>query len=91
MRKYWVGLLISLAFAAGCVAGTRGMSVPDANAEGAHAVLEQRWAYFCFAEDNVEDVNFKANAAGARGWEMVAAAPENNQGSSIWCFRQPRP
>jgi len=74
-------------FAVGCVAGASNFAVPRAKA--AH-VVEQRWAYFCFDAATSDDVHFKANAAGARGWEMVSAAP-SNEGSAIWCFRQPRP
>jgi hypothetical protein len=88
MRPTLLGLSLLLTFAAGCVAGTKSGAVPEARA--GHEVIEQRWAYFCFEEGSAEQVNYKANAAGARGWEMVAAAP-SAQGTSIWCFRQPRP
>jgi hypothetical protein len=56
----------------------------------AASVEEQRWAYFCFDANGAEDVHFKANAAGARGWEMVSGVA-NDSGGSTWCFRQPRP
>jgi len=86
-RPLLVGLGISAVFVAGCVAGSAGLAVPKAKA--AH-VEEQRWAYFCFDAASTEDVHFKANAAGARGWEMVSGVP-NPGGGSTWCFRQPRP
>jgi hypothetical protein len=53
-------------------------------------VEEQRWAYFCFDASTADDVHFKANAAGARGWEMVSGV-SNGDGDMVWCFRQPRP
>ena len=87
MRGFLLGLSISVAFIAGCMAGASDFIVPDVRA--AH-VQEQRWAYFCFNADSVDDVHFKANAAGMRGWEMVTAST-NSEGSPIWCFRQPRP
>lgn len=90
MRGFLTGLSVSLAFIIGCVAGSSQFVVPKAHAEGEHVVVEQRWAYFCFDENNVDAVNFKANAAGARGWELVAASPRND-GVAVWCFRQPRP
>lgn len=87
MRGFLIGLSISLAFIVGCVAGSSRYGVPKAEAA---AVVEQRWAYFCFEAATVEDVSFKANAAGMRGWELVTSSMnQNNQ--TVWCFRQPRP
>jgi len=88
MRGFLFGMLVSMAFIGGCVAGASRYVVSPAKAS---YVVEQRWAYFCFQESNVDDVNFKANAAGARGWEMVVASGAGNAASNIWCFRQPRP
>jgi hypothetical protein len=87
MRQFLLGLGVSAVFVAGCVAGASSFAVPKAQAA---RVEEQRWAYFCFDAQTVDDVHFKANAAGARGWEMVSAGP-NESGQIIWCFRQPRP
>jgi hypothetical protein len=88
MRKQvWLGLAGVVVFVGGCVAGATGMAVPKAKA--AH-VEEQRWAYFCFDATSTDDIHFKANAAGARGWEMVSGVT-NPGGGSTWCFRQPRP
>ena len=87
MRQFLLGLGVSAIFAAGCVAGASNLAVPKAKAA---YVEEQRWAYFCFEAATADDVHFKANAAGARGWEMVSAAA-NAEGEIIWCFRQPRP
>ncbi len=88
MRGFLIGLLVSLAFIGGCVAGASRLAVPQAKAS---YVVEQRWAYFCFQDSNVDDVNYKANAAGARGWELVAASGSGGGNDAIWCFRQPRP
>ena len=71
MRGLLIGLSVTLAFIRGCVAGASRMALPPAKAS---YVVEQRWAYFCFQDSNVDDVNYKANAAGARGWELVAAS-----------------
>ena len=87
MRQFLLGLGVSAIFAAGCVAGASNLAVPKAKAA---YVEEQRWAYFCFEANTVDDAHFKANAAGARGWEMVSAAA-NSGGQIIWCVRQPRP
>ena len=88
MRGLLIGLLVSLAFIGGCVAGASRLAVPPAQAS---YVVEQRWAYFCFQDSNVDDINYKANAAGARGWELVAASGSASGNDTIWCFRQPRP
>jgi len=87
MRQFLLGLGASAIFGVGCVAGASNFVVPKAKAA---YVEEQRWAYFCFDASTADDVHFKANAAGARGWEMVSAAT-NSDGEVIWCFRQPRP
>ncbi len=87
MRQFLLGLSASAVFVVGCVAGASNLMVPKAKAA---RVEEQRWAYFCFDANTSDDVHFKANAAGARGWEMVSAS-SNNDGNIIWCFRQPRP
>jgi hypothetical protein len=88
MRKFLLGLGLVAVFAAGCVAGASNLAVPKARA--AH-VEEQRWAYFCVDAQSTEDIHFKANAAGARGWEMVSGVSYPGGSSSTWCFRQPRP
>lgn len=87
LRKVLLGVSVSSAFVIGCVAGAARSTVPKAEAA---YVIEQRWEYFCFAEERAERVQEKANAAGARGWEMVAAAP-GEDGKPVWCFRLPRP
>lgn len=86
MRKFLLGLGLSAAFAAGCVAGASHFVVPKAQA----ADDAPRWAYFCFNATTADDVHAKANAAGAKGWEMVSASPGTG-GEVIWCFRQLRP
>jgi len=87
MRGFLIGISVSLAFIVGCVAGSSRYGVPRAEAS---AVVEQRWAYFCFEADTVDDVHYKANAAGLRGWELVTSST-NQAGQVIWCFRQPKP
>jgi hypothetical protein len=89
MRQFLLGLGGSALFAAGYMAGTAGLALPKAEAASA---VERRWAYFCFDSSSAEDVHTKANAAGVRGWEMASAAPApSKDGSSIWCFKQPKP
>ena len=88
MRGFLLGLSVSLAFIVGCVTGSTGALLPRAEAE---VVVEQRWAYFCFERADVDDINDMANGAGARGWELVAAADGGKEGAPVWCFRQPRP
>ena len=87
MRKILIAVALGAVFGAGCVAGAASLAVHKADAA---YVQEQRWAYFCFQADSVDDVHYKANAAGRRGWEMVAASPSSS-GGPIWCFRQPQP
>jgi len=87
MRGFLIGLSISLAFIVGCAVSSTRYGVPKAQAQ---AVVEQRWSYFCFEAASVDDVNFKANAAGMRGWELVASNTASS-GQMVWCFRQPRP
>ncbi len=86
MRGFVIGLGVSLTFILGCATGASSYGVRRAQA----AVVEQRWAYFCFDANTVDDVNVKANAAGMRGWELVTSSI-NTSGQSVWCFRQPRP
>ena len=76
MRGFLIGLSISLAFIVGCVASSTRYGVPKAEAA---AVVEQRWSYFCVEAASVDDVNFKANAAGMRGWEMVGLDHQQRQ------------
>ena len=87
MRGFLIGLTVSLAFIVGCVAGSTRHGVASAEAA---AVVEQRWAYFCFEAASVADVSFKANAAGMRGWELVTSTTATT-GEMVFCFRQPRP
>lgn len=87
MRGFLIGISISVAFIVGCMAGSSRYGVPRAEAA---AVVEQRWSYLCFEASTVDDVQYKANAAGLRGWDLVASSTNAN-GQIIWCFRQPRP
>ena len=85
MRQFLLGLGASAIFGVGCVAGASNFAVPKAKAA---YVEEQRWAYFCFDATSADDVHSKANAAGARGWEMVSGVAGPN--GMVWCFRQAR-
>ena len=87
MRQFLLGLSVSAVFIAGCVAGASNLGVPKAQAARS---ADQRWSYFCFEAGSADDVHNKANAAGARGWEMVAATTSHD-GQAVWCFRQPAP
>jgi hypothetical protein len=93
MRQFLLGLGVSAVFVAGCVAGASTLAVPKARAATGE---EQRWAYFCFDASSSEDVHEKANAAGARGWQMVSGVTRpskdgDGDGAMVWCFKQPRP
>ena len=87
MRGFLIGLSVSLAFIVGCVASSTRYGVSKAEAA---AVVEQRWSYFCFESSNVDDLSFKANAAGLRGWDLVTSTTKP-EGAIVACFRQPRP
>jgi hypothetical protein len=87
MRGFLIGVSVSLAFIVGCVTGSTRYGVPRAEAA---AVVEQRFSYLCFDANTVDDVNFKANAAGLRGWDLVSSSLTSS-GQTVWCFRQPRP
>lgn len=43
-------------------------------------------AYLCFDGADAGEVMRKANEAGERGWQLVAAAPGRR--GSVWCFEQ---
>jgi hypothetical protein len=88
MRQFLLGVGLSAVFAVGCVAGATNLVIPKAKAAPSEG---QRWAYFCFDAQGAEDVHAKANAAGARGWEMVAGVGSSGSGAATWCFRQARP
>jgi len=85
MRKLLLGLGISAVFVAGCVAGASNLGVKSAQASDPS---EQRWAYLCVDARTADDVHVKANAAGAKGWEMVSAGAGDDS-QLIWCFRRP--
>lgn len=81
MRGLVVGLSVSGAFVAGCVAAQ--FMVPPARAAGV-----QKWDYFCFEEADAVAVTRKAKKAGTEGWEMVAVDTGGNM-DSTWCFKRP--
>jgi len=78
-------LLLALVFIVGCAVGGAAsqLAVPAARAQGI-----QKWEYFCFEENDTEDIMAKANQAGAQGWEMGGAAGSGRNVS--WCFKRHR-
>jgi len=88
MRGFLLGLSVSFAFVAGCVAGSTQLALTQAKA--GHEVVEQRWRYQCLEVENVDNLKAKADGLGKLGWEMVTAVPLPEH-RSIWCFRQPQP
>jgi hypothetical protein len=81
MRRIFLAVAAGAWSAAGCALG--GAALPDAKA----TQPEARWSYLCFEAATVDEVQLKANAAGAQGWEMSSAA--SGQGAkTVWCFRQ---
>lgn len=81
------GVGVGMVFLVGCaVGGAAGrFVVPPANAQQTSVT---RWEYFCFEEYRTDNILPKANAAGAKGWEMVGADGGGNSGS--WCFKRPK-
>lgn len=88
MRTLKFTVSISLAFLAGCVAGTSPLVI--SKAEAGHEVVEQRWRYECLEIQDTDNLKVKADGLGKLGWEMVTAVPKGD-GTSVWCFRQPQP
>lgn len=89
MRRFTVGLLLSIAFAVGCVASQ--LVVPRARAEasgsGAGVPPRQRWEYICV--DGWAGVTHSANQLGKEGWEMASAAGTSDH--MMWCFKRALP
>ena len=83
-KSFLMGLSLSVAFVAGCVAQSVMAPIPPARA-GADV---QRWEYLCIDESGGEEVTEQANRAGAQGWELVAAG--KNTRDISWCFKRPR-
>jgi hypothetical protein len=82
---------VALVFVAGCAVGgaSARFVVPSASAQQAATLT--KWEYMCFGgEIRVDEVEVKAKAAGAQGWEMAGSlAPPSSDGSS-WCFKRPK-
>jgi hypothetical protein len=90
MRQFLLGLGGCALFVAGCVAGASSLAVPKARAAPTTGE-EQHFAYFCFDAASAEDIHEKANAAGARGWQMVSGVARADGQGMVWCFKQARP
>lgn len=80
MRSLLAGTAIALATT--CL----GYSLAEAEAKMSPPPMGS-WSYLCFEARGPAEVMEKANQAGARGWEMVAATSGDR--ASTWCFRQP--
>lgn len=92
MRQFFLGLSISIAFVAGCVASQlTQLVVPPARA----GTPAQRWEYFC--QNDIgrpwkpEDMA-KLNSIGKEGWELVQqlVGTQGSQGD-VYCFKRPTP
>jgi len=88
------GLLVALAFLAGC-ATTAALQVPRANADGRPI---QRWEHWCQDIDGVP-TNDRLMKAGDEGWELVSLTfrpPVVQNGNSVgggatyMCFKRPK-
>lgn len=88
MRQFLLGLSVSLAFIAGCVAShIARIAVPPAHAGSP----TQKWEYFCqkhvsFPWEREEGMS-KLNLIGKEGWELVLQL--NGHDSDVFCFKRP--
>lgn len=80
MRLSIFGLTLALGFVLALLASA--VFTPNVQA-GQSAV--KKWQYKCIGAWN--DVEEKANAAGAQGWELVAVA--TTPSATKWCFKRP--
>lgn len=87
MRRFTVGLALTMAFAVGCV--TSQLVVPRARAQaaGTAAVTGGRWEYICV--DGWAGITHSANQLGKDGWEMATAAGTSDH--MMWCFKRALP
>ena len=84
MRRFTVGLALTMAFAVGCV--TSQLVVPRARAQATgSAVPTARWEYICV--DGWAGITHSANQLGKEGWEMASAAGTSDH--MMWCFKRP--
>ncbi len=80
MRASILGLTLALGFLIALLVSP--VLIPNAQA-GAPAV--KKWQYKCIGA--WKDVEEKANAAGAQGWELVTVA--TTPSATKWCFKRP--
>jgi hypothetical protein len=86
MRRFTVGLALTIAFAVGCV--TSQLVVPRARAQAsARAIAPSRWEYSCV--DGWAGITHSANQLGKDGWEMASAAGTSDH--MMWCFKRQLP
>jgi hypothetical protein len=83
MRRFTVGLALTIAFVAGCV--TSQLVVPRARAQAAS--VASRWEYICV--DGWAGITHSANQLGKEGWELASAAGTSDH--MMWCFKRPLP
>jgi hypothetical protein len=84
MRGFLLGLTVSIAFVAGCMASR--LLVPPANAQ---ANLTW-WDHYCYREgDTTDALGVAARKAGAQGWELVTVVAADSESRRLWCFKRP--
>jgi hypothetical protein len=80
-------LIAPLVFLIGCAVGGAAshFAVPPARAQ-----TITKWEYYCFPEEDTDEITTMANKAGLQGWEMVGSSSNAQYHSGSWCFKRPR-
>ena len=89
MRQFLLGLTISIAFIAGCVASQLAQIVIPPARAGAPT---QRWEYFCERDTDgpwTPEGIAKLNSAGREGWEFVQQLAGSGGIRDVYCFKRP--
>lgn len=82
--KPW--MVVAVAVVSGCMgAAMHTLVIPPAGAQSV-----RRWDHLCFEGKQPADIQTQAKAAGAEGWEMVAAGTYY-QNYAVYCFKRPLP
>lgn len=93
MRNVKAGILLGLAFLAGCVSkeivipAVRAGTPSEATAMNGEARAMTRWEYMCI--DGWGGVARSSNQLGKEGWEMAAGAGTSEH--MMWCFKRALP
>jgi hypothetical protein len=74
-------LAVTVVFITGCVTGAIARDVFRVPAALAQSPID-RWDYFCFADDNPNEVQTKLKAAGAQGWDLSTTT------GTFWCMKR---